>query len=262
MPDPKNLTEFALEVATEAAAILKKGYRSSFEILEKGSIHDVVTEYDLKSEAFLLSAIKKKYPTHATYSEEKGSSLGKDVTWIIDPLDGTNNFAHGLPIFAVSIGAVFEGNVICGAIVNPLTNETFHATKGGGAFLNNNPIAVSKTADLDHAFLAIGFPYNIETNPLHCIDQFTHSLRRGLPLRRLGSAAIDLAYVALGSFDGYWETVLSPWDYAAGLLIVEEAGGRVTQIDGCKNTFSSKNSVVASNKLLHEQLLLHLGEEA
>jgi myo-inositol-1(or 4)-monophosphatase len=256
----KELSLFALEIAKGAGEILKKGYRSTFDIQAKGSYHDLVTEYDLKSESYLLSALKKKYPTHATLSEESGHSFLQEaeVTWIIDPLDGTNNFAHGLPIFSVSIAASYKNEIIAGAIVNPITQEAFHTYIQGGSYLNEKKIEVSSTKQLDHSFLAVGFPYNIELNPLHCIEQFTRSLHKGMPLRRLGSAAIDLAYVASGRFDGYWETVLSPWDFAAGSLLIKEAGGRMTQIDGSSNTFHTKNSVVASNGLLHDELLLHL----
>jgi myo-inositol-1(or 4)-monophosphatase len=258
--DPKEMGLFALEIAEGAGQILKKGYRSTFDIQAKGSYHDLVTEYDLKSESYILTALKKKYPSHATLSEESGHSFLEkaEVTWVIDPLDGTNNFAHGLPIFSVSIAAVCKNEVIAGAIVNPITEEAFSAYIDGGAYLNGSKIGTSLTKELDRSFLAVGFPYNIELNPLHCIEQFTRSLHKGMPLRRLGSAAIDLAYVASGRFDGYWETVLSPWDFAAGVLLVKEAGGRVTQIDGSSNTFHTKNSVVASNGLLHEELLSHL----
>lgn len=260
MIQSKEICDFALHIAKEASQILKQGYLSQFDITSKASFHDVVTEYDLKADKYLVEAIHKQYPTHSILSEESGENYpsNSSIHWIIDPLDGTNNFAHGIPIFAVSIAATFNRELICGAIVNPITNEAFHAEKGKGAFLNGKMIQVSKTKTLDHAFLAVGFPYNIETNPLHCIEQFTTSLKRGMPLRRMGSAAIDLAYVAAGRFDGYWETVLSPWDFAAGVLIVEEAGGKVSQLNGSKNNLFSKNSVVASNRVLHEELLVHL----
>lgn len=260
MIQSKEICEFALHIAKEASKILKGGYLSRFNTTSKSSFHDVVTEYDLKADKYLVEAIHQKYPTHSILSEESGEShpSNSSVHWIIDPLDGTNNFAHGIPMFAVSIAATLNGELLCGAIVSPITDEAFHAEKGKGAFLNGRPIQVSKTDKLNHAFLAVGFPYNIETNPLHCIEQFTASLKRGMPLRRMGSAAIDLAYVAAGRFDGYWETVLSPWDFAAGILIVEEAGGKVSQLSGSKNSLNSKNSIVASNGVLHEELLSHL----
>ncbi|MDN3504214.1 MAG: inositol monophosphatase family protein [Rhabdochlamydiaceae bacterium] len=254
------LSQFSIELALEAGRILKEGYGSSFSIKTKSGRHDLVTDYDYKAEEYILSAIKKKYPKHGVLSEEAGSlpSSDSEVLWIIDPLDGTVNFAHSIPMFATSIAASFKGELICGAIFNPITNELFSAQKGHGSFLNKNKITVSATDSFEHAFLATGFPYNIETNPEHCIEHLNHILSLGIPLRRIGSAAIDLAYIAAGRFDAFWEVVLHPWDFAAGALIIEEAGGKVTQMKGEPLVLTERNTIAASNFTLHNKILTHL----
>ena len=157
----------------------------------------------------------------------KGKS---DVTWIIDPLDGTVNFARNIPVFSVSIAAAIDQKIVCGVVYQPITQELFIAEKDKGAYLNGKQLFVSKVAQFDEALMSTGFPYNVDKNPLHCVEKFAQMQVKGVPIRRLGSAAIDLAYVAAGRYDVFWEVGLHPWDMAAGKLLVEEAGGTVSSL--------------------------------
>lgn len=247
------LLEVAKESALMAGAILKEGYGTTFNISSKEGKNNLVTEYDYKAEKVIIDNIKKYFPDHIFLAEESGNT-GNDIDkirWIIDPLDGTVNFAHSLPIFSVSIAAEFNNEIFCGAIYQPMLNELFYASKGYGAFLNNNPISVSKNSDFESSFLVTGFPYNINTNPHNCIDHFVSIIQRGIPIRRLGSAAIDMAYVACGRFDGFWEINLNPWDVAAGIILVKEAGGSVTQYD--KKPYKIfDDTILVTNGLIHD----------
>ncbi len=175
------------------------------------------------------------------------------VRWIIDPIDGTVNFAHGLPIWCVSIGVEVDGVVECGVIYNPNLNEMFSVRRGAGAFLNGARIEVSKQANYKQGLFVTGFPYNVDENPESVIEQFSNFLRKGLLIRRLGSAALDLAYVACGRFEAFWEIGLSPWDTSAGQLMIREAGGRVTHYDGSDYNIYKK-SIIATNGLHHERI--------
>ena len=248
------LLEAAVNAATEAGRILEQGFGTSFDIASKEGRHNLVTEYDLASENCIISVLQSYTPTAAILTEESGAHAGTgQLTWVIDPLDGTVNFAHGIPIFCVSIAAVIDGAVCAGVIHHPLLQETFTATAGGGAHLNGEPLHVSRTALLDDAILVTGFPYNVHENPSKCIDTFGSMLSLGIPVRRLGSAALDLAYVAAGRFDGYWEVELQPWDMAAGALMVHEAGGAVTHYR--KRPFRvGRDSILATNGRIHQQL--------
>ena len=206
--------------------------------------------------------IHKEFSDHSILAEESGESLKSgSVTWIIDPLDGTVNFAHNIPVFSVSIAAAVDNEVVCGVIYQPITGELFVAEKNKGSFLNGNPLKVSTVSSLDDSFLATGFPYNLNENPLGCIEHLLTVLKKGLPVRRLGSAALDLGYLAAGRYDGYWEVSLQPWDMAAGKLIVEEAGGKITDYQGKGLNVKKPSSVVASNRLLHDSILAMLKEE-
>lgn len=258
--DSKYFEAFAIELAMQAGLILKKGFGTSFTTKTKSNPHDLVTEYDFKSEEAILTSLHKKYPHHSYLAEESGKHQidKKEVLWIIDPLDGTVNFAHHIPVFAVSIAACIGNKLLCGVIYNPITQELFHASLGNGAFLNDKPIEVSHNESLKNAFLATGFPSNLKDNPNHCIEHFNHILRLGTPIRRLGAAAIDLAYIAAGRFDAFWEVVLSPWDFAAGALIIKEAGGIITQMNGEAIHLHHPNTIVASNGKLHKNILKHL----
>jgi len=252
----EKLTKCAVESALKAGEILKKGFGTSFEISSKEGKNNLVTEYDKLSEQTIIEYIKSIFPGHVFLAEESGKTgnLSKDIVrWIIDPLDGTVNFAHGLPIFSISIAAELNGEILTGVVYHPLLDELFVAKKGGGAYLNDKKIIVSDNEILDSAFLVTGFPYNVNQNPCGCIDQFVSIIQQGIPVRRLGSAALDLAYVAAGRFDGFWEISLNPWDVAAGILLVEEAGGKVTQYSGEKY-WIDKDTILATNGRIHEEV--------
>lgn len=250
------LSELAIKTAKEAGAILKKGFGTSFRISSKSGKNDLVTEYDNLSEDYIINAIKKEFPDHSFLAEESGRigemKKGK-ILWVIDPLDGTVNFAHSLPIFSVSIAAVLDGEILVGVIYHPIMDELFAAKKGGGATRNGEKISVSVNPDFEKSLLVTGFPYNIKKNPNSCIDHFVSIIKRGIPVRRLGSAALDLAYTAAGIFDGFWEIDLKPWDVAAGALLVQEAGGMVTQYNKEKYSIFSK-SILATNGKIHNEI--------
>ncbi len=253
----QKLLDTAKSAAKIAGDILKEGYGTAFRIDNKQGRNNLVTEYDYASEKAIISYIKSVFPNHKFLAEESGSSgqsNGDEITWIIDPLDGTVNFAHAIPIFCVSIAAVQHGELLCGVIYQPLLDELFYASKGTGAFLNDKRINISDSDDMHTSLLVTGFPYNVDKNPYDCVGTFVKIVLNGIPIRRLGSAALDLAYVASGRFDGFWEADLHPWDVAAGVIIVEEAGGKVTQYDGNKfNVFDS--TILATNGLIHGQIM-------
>jgi len=251
MEHQKQWREVAIQAALEAGKLLRKGFGTSLQIINKPGHHNLVTQYDYASEAHIFSFLMKKFPSHGFFGEERGQSKEGDVLWIVDPLDGTVNFAHNIPVFCVSIAAFFQGEVRIGCIYQPMTEELFWAEKGEGAFLNGMPLKVTSTPCLEEAFLTTGFPYNLEEDPLHCIETFSRLTKRGIPIRRLGSAAIDLSYVAAGRFDGYWEVSLQPWDFAAGKLLVEEAGGVVTRYDGAPLNLLEANPLLAAGPSLH-----------
>jgi myo-inositol-1(or 4)-monophosphatase len=220
-----------------------------------GGVNDLVTEADHAADAAIIQAIKATYPDHFILSEETGNvPTDSEYKWIIDPIDGTINFARGIPICCVSIGLEKAGEVIMGAVYAPFLNEYFFAEKGKGAWLNNKPIQVSGQTEVMHACLVTGFPYtyiNMPNGPLECFERF---IRRGIPVRRLGSAAIDLCWVAAGRFDGFYEHKLNAWDSAAGWLLVEEAGGKVTNFEGERyDPYSPR--IVATNGRIHNELL-------
>lgn len=249
-------TEIAIETAVGAGRILLEGFGNSFKISNKEGKNNLVTEYDQKSEKYIISQLKSYFPDSAFLAEESGSSnlLNEEqFTWVIDPLDGTVNFAHNLPIFCVSIALIKGKEVLSGVVYNPILDELFVAEKGKGSFLNSERIFVSRCNELDKSFLVTGFPYNIDSNPGNCVDQFVQMLKYGIPVRRLGSAALDLAYVAAGRFDGFWEINLNPWDVAAGFLLVEESGGKVTQYN-LAEYWIDKNNILATNGLIHSEL--------
>lgn len=256
-----NLESILLDVqkiARQAGYILLDGLGKEFDIFHKEGKNNLVTKFDHLSEEFIISSLSKIYPSSIFLAEESATYENfvdsKDsFLWIIDPLDGTVNFAHNLPIFSVSIALKINQELMLGVIFNPNLNEMFYGIKGGGAFLNGEKLKVSSCNNLDDAFLVTGFPYNIDSNPGGCIEQFVSMLRRGIPVRRLGSAALDLAYVSAGRLDGFWEINLKPWDTAAGVLLVEEAGGIVSQYNLEKYSIFD-NNILATNGLIHKQL--------
>lgn len=214
-----------------------------------------MTEFDYLAEQTIIQFIQQNVPDSHFLAEESGETGDKNTyLWIIDPLDGTVNFAHQIPIFSVSIALEKEKEVICGVVFQPITHELFVAELGKGAFLNGNPIEVSKTSSIKQAILSTGFPYNLYENPYHCIDHFVDILRIGIPIRRLGSAAIDLAYTAAGRIEGFFEVGLSPWDCAAGQLLVKEAGGQVTGWDQSHFDYLSKKPILGTNGHIHKAL--------
>lgn len=250
----KNNSEFltvAIEAALLAGELVRKGFGTVFEITSKPGRHNLVTEYDKLAESCILSCLLKRFPHHGFLGEEQGQTKKGEIMWIVDPLDGTVNFAHGIPLFSISIAAVTNNEVIAGCIFQPMTQELFWAEKGKGAYLNGVELRVTTNDSLDNAILATGFPYNVHENPLHCIEVFAKMTRKGVPIRRFGSAAIDLAYVAAGRFDAYWEVSLQPWDFAAGKLLVEEAGGKITHYDGTPLDPFKPGTVLATNRILH-----------
>jgi len=245
----------AIEAAKQAGKFLKINLGKVKNIERKKEEINLVTEIDRASERQIIEFIKSKFPHHSILAEESGASTdASDYKWIIDPLDGTTNYTHSFPVFCVSIALEYKNEVILGVVYDPNLDELFYAEKGKGAFLNGRKITVSKTDTLIKSMLATGFPYNVKENPDNCIEHFINFLMSAQAIRRLGSAALDMVYVACGRLDGFWEVNLNPWDVAAGKIIVEEAGGVVTDFYG--NEFNIyKKGVVASNGLIHQQML-------
>ncbi len=235
---------------------MKKNLGKVKEISRKlGQETNLVTEMDKKAEELIIDRIRRRFPHHDVLGEESGSARRKsEYRWIIDPLDGTTNFTHGLPIFCVSIGLEYRGDVILGVIYDPNLGELFTVQKGKGAYLNKRPLRVSSTTTLIESLVVTGFPYEIRNNPDEAVRHFTNFLKEAQAVRRLGSAALDLCYVAAGRFDGYWEIALNPWDMVAGRLLVEEAGGKCTDLRGFPSTIYDK-PLLASNGRIHEQMV-------
>lgn len=251
-----HITLIAIEAALQAGELLRHGFGTHFSISSKEGKHNLVTEYDHKSEKLIIEYIQRQVPGSTFLAEESGGSGNEkgNYFWIIDPLDGTVNFAHQIPIFSVSIGVEIRGSITSGVVYQPITHELFVAEKGKGAYLNGNKIHTSKVLDLKDAILATGFPYNLQENPYDCIDHFVDILRSGIPIRRFGSAAIDLAYTAAGRLEGFFEVGLSPWDCAAGALLVTEAGGKITGWQGDTFDIHKKTPIVGTNSHIHQAL--------
>ncbi len=250
--------EPAREAALEAGRMLRSGMNEGQEISYKGVV-DLVTNFDHKAQELIFGRLATAFPGHGFLAEE-GLTRGEqaDFRWVFDPLDGTTNFAHRLPVFTVSIALEYRARVILGVVYDPMREELFQAVEGEGAWLNGRRIRVSAIADLNRSLLATGFPYDLRESPVNNIDHFGHFLTRAQAVRRCGSAAMDLCYVACGRFDGFWELKLKPWDQAAGALIVREAGGRVSDFAGGEFEISSQESL-ASNGLIHPQMIQVLG---
>ncbi|MBI4638299.1 MAG: inositol monophosphatase [Candidatus Rokubacteria bacterium] len=250
----------AIEAARAAGSLLQGELLGTRRVSFKGSPTNLVTEMDARAEALVVGRIRGDFPHDAILAEEGGARAGRSGRrWIIDPLDGTTNYAHGLPVFAVSIALEVGGRPTLGVVYDPSRDELFVAEAGGGAFVNDLRLAVSTTPTLDASLLATGFPYDIrETRDTNLAEYAAFSLR-AQGVRRMGSAVIYLAYVASGRIDGYWELSLGPWDAAAGTLLVEEAGGRVTNLDGGRLDLDAP-ALVASNGVIHEAMLAVLKE--
>ena len=256
------MLNFAIQTARDAGRILAEKFgRAALQISNKGEI-DLVTEADLAAERFIIERIKSHYPRHAILAEEADASGIKhegagEYKWIIDPLDGTTNYAHGYPVFCVSIALERDGRIELGVIYDPLRDEMFSAERGEGATLNGRRIHVSEVEELNNAMLCTGFPYNVREMG-DFARHFYNFIMHAQGVRRDGTAALDLAYVACGRFDGFWEEGLRPWDVAAGLLLIEEAGGRVSYYDGSPfNVYTPP--ILASNGLVHDAMMRVLG---
>jgi myo-inositol-1(or 4)-monophosphatase len=243
----------AVEIAREAGALLAELFKSPLEISYKRP-SDLVTQADRRSEALIVARLHRHFPEHAVVGEEGGGQrINSDCCWYVDPLDGTTNFAHGFPVFCVTLGLAHRGEIITGVVYDPTREEVYTAEKGAGAFLNDQRLHVSKTASLSESLLATGFPpfaHNHDLN-IQFYYRFT-MLSHGI--RRAGSAALDLCSVAAGRFDGFWELRLNPWDKAAGTLLVTEAGGRVTDLAGGPSKLEA-SEIFASNGLIHDQMI-------
>ena len=251
-----NLLHNATIVAREAGQILHDGYGNPGEITYKG-ISDIVTHYDRKSEEHITTYLAKHYPNHSIRAEESGLSGNQDnniYEWLIDPLDGTTNFAHSFPFFAVSICLLKDNLPVLGVVYDPMRDEMFTATVGETAKLNGKPIHVTKTPILQDSLLGTGFPYDMNTRESNNLTEVETVLHQSQGIRRAGAAALDLCYTACGRLDAFWEIELEPWDMAAGALIVQEAGGQLTNLTGNPNWFPGK-SIVASNGIIHQELL-------
>ena len=253
----KRLYSVGKEVALEAGKFIKKSYEGKIEVEFKGRI-DIVTDIDRKAEEIIVNGIRKNFPDHNIITEETGfEQTNSDTRWIIDPLDGTTNFSHGFPFFCVAVGIEYKNEVIIGFVYDPLREEMFEAEKGEPALMNMREIKPSKIDRLEHALLATGFPYDIKESSNNNVNYFNHMIFKAQAVRRAGSAALDLCYIASGRLDGYWEIKLSPWDTAAAGLIVEQAGGRITDFDGNRMSILHKQ-IAASNGIIREEMLREL----
>lgn len=234
--------------------IVETRFQQSFQVAHKEGINNLVTEVDTAAEAAIIQIIRAQFPHHTILSEEAGLlEQHSDYVWLVDPIDGTVNFAHGIPLCCVSIALAHQGKLQIAAVFNPMMRELFFAEKGKGAFLNETPIKVSTKSDFSRACLVTGFPYHTPEGKEHPIKAFERAILKGLPVRRLGSAALDLCWTAAGRFDGFWEANLSPWDIAAGYLILREAGGRITDFNGKEGSYFDRETL-ATNGQIHEAL--------
>jgi myo-inositol-1(or 4)-monophosphatase len=261
MPDPVFLAT-ATEIVLRAGDIQRAGQASGFRIDKKGAI-DLVTEMDLACERMCRQVLAERFPDHDILAEELGGAPSdrprSRYRWVFDPIDGTTNYAHGLPIYCASLGLEIDGRREVAAVYDPSRRELFTAERGEGAYLNGRRLGISQTETLIDALLVTGFPYDMHRQGPDLIGLFDQFMRRARAVRRLGSAALDLCYVAAGRFDAFWEQQLKPWDVAAGALIVEEAGGRVSGMDGSPFDGAAAH-LVASNGRIHEQMLAVIRE--
>jgi myo-inositol-1(or 4)-monophosphatase len=259
--DEDAMREIILQAARDGGRILMQKFGSALTVRHKGEV-DLVTEADRLAESAIVSVIRGTFPRHDILAEEEDyGRSNSQYRWIIDPLDGTKNYAHGLPWFAVSIALEVAGEVTAGVVYNPFHQELFYAEKGRGAYLNEVALHVSKTTRLDLSLLATGFPYDRKESPINNLDHFFNFQTTAQGCRRIGSASLDLAYVAAGRLDGYWEMKLKPWDVAAGKLIVEEAGGRVSDFVGNGLDIYGKE-ILASNGPIHAEMVKILAKGA
>ncbi len=249
------IAETATQAARQAGVLLLDYAQKGFSVHQKEQAINLVTEADLHAEQTIIDHVRASFPDHQILSEEQGLHDSPHPTkWIIDPLDGTTNFAHGFPMYNVSIGVEHEGRVVVGVVFDPTRNELFFGQQGCGATLNGTPIHVSKTPKLNEALLVTGFAYDIHTAEDNNLKEFCAFALKARGMRRTGTAAIDLCYIATGRFDGFWEMKLNPWDTAAGTLIVREAGGTVTDYGGEPHSIYS-DTIIATNGLFHPEMV-------
>jgi myo-inositol-1(or 4)-monophosphatase len=255
------LLSVARDAAKSAGLILLDCARTGFHIEHKNPIN-LVTDADHAAEQCVVDHIRRHHPDHRILAEERGGDAhgSSPFRWIIDPLDGTTNFAHGFPVYAVSIGVEYLNELLIGVVYDPTRNELFTAEAGGGAFLNGRSLAVSNTDTLNAALLVTGFAYDIRENANNNLDHFVRFTLNTQGVRRTGSAALDLCYVAAGRFDGFWEVKLSAWDMAAGVVILREAGGRITDLRGNPHSVNQPE-LVASNGRIHDEMLAVIREQ-
>lgn len=254
-PSRSALKKILLSCLKESGSIIRKGFGTRFSIRAKGPVN-IVTEIDMASERKIVGLIRKSFPDHRILTEESQPiTSASPYRWIIDPLDGTTNFAHRLPLCCVSIAVEFNEKVILGGIYNPFMGELFFAESGKGAFLNGKRIRVSKMKDLLSSLLVTGFPYDRREKAAYYLKFFQGMMEKSQGLRRLGAAALDLAYVANGQFEAFWELNLKPWDIAAGILLVEEAGGKVSDFQGKPLNVNEPRQLLTSNGQVHSQII-------
>jgi len=244
----------AVHAAKKAGRVLQRRLGRTRRVDYKGAVN-LVTEMDFRSERIIVAEIRKRYPEHAFLAEEKvREQTGSPYRWIIDPLDGTTNYAHGFPVYCVSIALEYGGEIVLGVVYDPSREELFVAQKGKGARLNGRRMSVSKTSRLSKSLLTTGFPYDLRESPVNNFDHFQNFAFRTHAVRRCGSAALDLCYVAAGRMDGFWEMKLGAWDLAAGSLMVQEAGGKVTNFEG-RPLGLDGSQVLASNRRIHGEMM-------
>lgn len=251
--DLGRIKDISVAAAARAGEILRNYWGKTHKVEKKGAI-DLVTEADLASENAIIQLIRATFPDHIILAEESGVTPGtSQYEWIIDPLDGTTNYTHHLPGFSLSIAFALEGKVLFGLVLNPVTRELFCGTRGEGATLNSRHIHVSSTKTLGESLLVTGFPYNLQSVIRPLIDRFERCLTAAQGIRRLGSAALDLCYVACGRFDGFWEQNLAPWDTAAGMIIAQEAGATISDFSN-KPYSIDKKEILATNGSIHQEM--------
>lgn len=255
----QDLTDVAVEAARRGARVLDRYFRdATLEVRAKGE-NDFVTRADHESEAVVVDVIRRHFPDHHILAEEGGYDRGdSDFHWFVDPLDGTSNFMQGLPVFSISIACQHGNDLVAGVVLDPIGPNVFTATRGAGALWNGRPIRVSPRTELAGSFLATGYPWKTRAALDVYLDVFRAVFLKARSIRRCGSAALDLAYTAAGVYDGFFELRLSPWDIAAGVLLIREAGGRITDLDGGGDFFACGN-VVAGPPALHRELLALIG---
>ena len=255
MVEHKKYLELAIDAARQAGGLLKRRLGRIKSIAYKGRMN-LVTDVDIKSEALIVSRLRKACPGHNILTEEKGGVIaaGTRFSWLIDPLDGTTNYAHSFPFFAVSIALLEWKKPVVGVVYDPMRDELFYASRSQGAFLNRKSIRVTQTKSLGQSLLATGFPYQFGRAMKRNVDNFSAFMLKAQAVRRAGSAALDLCYVACGRFDGFWELDLHPWDTAAGVIIAEEAQGKVTTFSG-REFDPFKREIVCSNSAIHDKML-------